>query len=178
MLVTNELFIIMLHLRTYGLSAFCLLLGPTLIFFSISFPWCFPLFPHLIFSGPSLFPSFLSSLCPLSFWRQRILAGPLREVCENAQCWSLGVPTPSSECEKRALNLMPDWPNLLPDSWAFLFPMVQQKRGQKWCGRRGEGTVIVSRSVEILPPSSVAPTQSAPWTHSLTHTQPCKHTTF
>lgn len=57
-----------------------------------------------------------------SFRRLRITAAPPREVCENAQCGSPGVPTPGTECEKRALHLMPDWPNLLPDSWAFFIP--------------------------------------------------------
>lgn len=109
---------------------------------------------------PSVFP--ISRFLPppsltldthFSFQKLRITAAPQREVCENAQCRSPGVPTPSAECEKRALHLMPDWPNLLPDSWAFLFPAAQQEHGQKWCGRRREGTVIVSRSVEIPQPT-------------------------
>lgn len=66
-------------------------------------------------------------------------------------------PTPDAECEKRALHLMPDWPNLLPDSWVFLFPVAQQEHGQKWCGSRREGTVIVSRSVEIPHPPTYPP---------------------
>lgn len=99
------------------------------------------------------------------FRRLRIPVAPLREVCENAQCRSPGVPTPGTECEKRALHLMPDWPNLLPDSWAVLFPVARWERGQKWCGRRGEGTVIVSRSVEIpYPPTS--PTHPTPLPHT------------
>lgn len=96
------------------------------------------------------------------FRRLRITAAPPREVCENAQCKSPGVPTPGAECEKRALHLMPDWPNLLPDSWAFLFPAARQERGQKWCGRRGEGTVIVSRSVEIPCPPTYSPLPPPP----------------
>ncbi|MED6262555.1 hypothetical protein ATANTOWER_021624 [Ataeniobius toweri] len=40
--------------------------------------------------------------------RLRIPGAPLREVCENAQYRSPGVPTPNAECEKRALHLMPD----------------------------------------------------------------------
>lgn len=67
------------------------------------------------------------------------------------------LPTPGTECEKRALHLMPDWPNLLLDSRAFLFPAAQWERGQKWCGRREESTVIVSRSVEIPHPPNTHP---------------------
>lgn len=129
------------------------------------------LLPSSIFLTPTLpvrFSHHSSSICvplpPLTlsshspFRRLRITAAPPREVCENAQCGSPGVPTPGAECEKRALHLMPDWPNLLPDSWAFLFPAARQERGQKWCGRRGEGTVIVSRSVEIpYPPTYPLP---------------------
>lgn len=97
------------------------------------------------------------------FQKLRITAAPPREVCENAQCRSPGVPTPGAECEKRALHLMPDWPNLLPDSWVFLFPVAQGEHGQKWCGRRREGTVIVSRSVEIpRPPTHLSPPPSLP----------------
>lgn len=92
------------------------------------------------------------------FQKLRITAAPPREVCENAQCRSPGVATPGAECEKRALHLMPDWPNLLPDSWFFLFPVAQQEHGQKWCGRRREGTVIVSRSVEISQTPTHPPT--------------------
>lgn len=116
-----------------------------------------PRSPH---HSPSIYvslPLSLSLSTHFSFRRLRIPAAPLREVCENAQCRSPGVPTPGTECEKRALHLMPDWPNLLPDSWAFLFPAARQERGQKWCGRRGEGTVIVSRSVEIPHPPTYPP---------------------
>lgn len=102
------------------------------------------------------------SLPTFSFQKLRITAAPPREVCENAQCRSPGVPTLSAECEKRALHLMPDWPNLLPDSWVFLFPVAQREHGQKWCGRRREGTVIVSRSVEIpQPPTHLSPLPSS-----------------
>lgn len=129
------------------------------LFYSLlcsSLPQSFPLYLFLLFI-PSLilhlcFPASLTLSTHFPFRRLRITAAPQREVCENAQCRSPGMPTPGAECEKRALHLMPDWPNLLPDSWAFLFPAARQERGQKWCRRRGEGTVIVSRSVEIPHP--------------------------
>lgn len=110
---------------------------------------------------PPCLPLFYRST-HFTFRRPRIRTAPLREVCENGQCRSPGVPTPGTECEKRALHLMPDWPNLLPDSWAFLFPVALWEQGQKWCGRRGEGTVIVSRSVEIPHPPTAGPPFSPP----------------
>lgn len=127
--------------------------------------------PFSLYLFPSFIPSLFLHLCSSAsltlsthfpFRRLRITAAPPREVCENAQCRSPGVPTPGAECEKRALHLMPDWPNLLPDSWAFLFPAARRERGQKWCGRRGEGTVIVSRSVEIPHPPTYPPSSPKP----------------
>lgn len=134
---------------------FCLASGPIFLPTLLLFPSFTPSSP-----SPSIYVSLslpLALSAHFSFRRLRISAAPPREVCENAQCRSHGVPTPSTECEKRALHLMPDWPNLLPDSWAFLFPAARRECGLKWCGRRGEGTVIVSRSVEIPHPSTNPP---------------------
>lgn len=142
--------VLLLTKIAWSAGAFCLATRPVWLLFLL-------LPPSLLLSpGPSLSTVRFSSIyVPLTlcthfpFHRLRIPMAPLREVCENAQCRSPGVPTPGAECEKRTLHLMPDWPNLLPDSRAFLFPAAQRKQGQKWCGRRGEGTVIVSRSLEI-----------------------------
>lgn len=85
--------------------------------------------PFSLYLFPSFIPSLFLHLCSSAsltlsthfpFRRLRITAAPPREVCENAQCRSPGVPTPGAECEKRALHLMPDWPNLLPDSWVSI----------------------------------------------------------
>lgn len=56
--------------------------------------------PLLFFCLSLFFSRSLSLFAHFSFWRLRIPAAPLREVCENAQCRSPSVPTPAQSVRR------------------------------------------------------------------------------
>lgn len=81
--------------------------------------------------------------CTLS-WSQRSLC-PGAEACENPQGQPPPGPAPVPRVWEEGPHLMPDWPNLLPDSWLYS-PRFRGPRSEvQWLKRRGRRNCIKVR---------------------------------
>lgn len=153
-----------------SLDAFCPASGPVLLPLLLLPRSIFlTLAPSLPLVHPHHSPASLAlfSLYPLFLPKAEDSCVPLREKCVKMH--NAGPPAcpPPAQSVRRGPCI---W--CLTDqifcqiAGPFLFPAARRERCQKWCGRRGEGTVIVSRSVEIPqpthPPNPPPPTPSSP----------------